>query len=104
MSETVQAVACQSDTQLVRHLRELGYSDLAEKPGVGLCGLMEFMFTGGLVVGLGPRSYKGRYCYETLLEAKLCLDAWDGQGDPPGMWIKYKGAGQEERLGPGAVE
>lgn len=94
----------QEDSQLLVHLQALGYTGLCEKPGVGLCGLMQFMFTGGLVIGLGPRSYKGRYCYETMLEAQLCLEAWDGKGDPPGRWIKYKGAGQEERLGPGATE
>lgn len=31
-----------------------------------------------------------RWCYHTRREAKAALDAWDGNGDPPGEWIKRK--------------
>lgn len=31
-----------------------------------------------------------RWCYPTRREAKAALDAWDGNGDPPGRWIKRK--------------
>lgn len=83
-------------------LLSMGYTDLCMKPLIGWCGIQRFMFTGGLVIGFTEESYKGRYCYESIEEARECLKAWDGSGDPGGNWIKFKGAG-EDRLGPGAV-
>lgn len=41
-----------------------------------------------------------RYCYENYRDAQNALMAWDGEGDPPGPWIKEKPSG---RLGPGAT-
>jgi hypothetical protein len=58
------------------------------------------VYTAGLFVGLYLEGYLGRYCYNTLQEAKDALEAWDGAGDPPGAWLKYKGVGGE-RQGPG---
>jgi hypothetical protein len=37
---------------------------------------------------------------ETKAQAVSALDIWDGQGDPPGPWIKEK---TSNRLGPGAT-
>jgi hypothetical protein len=53
------------------------------------------MFTVGLIYGLDKYGYKGRWCYGENLEAKVALNEWDGTGDPPGLWIKYKGIGGE---------
>lgn len=80
--------------------KALGYQNVRMVPGRGVCGSQEFMFTGGLVYGLHEAGYVGRYCYGTMGEANEALAAWDGIGDPPGAWIKLKGA-DGERTGPG---
>lgn len=58
------------------------------------------IFTIGIAVGLDDTCYRTRYCYELYNDAADALSNWDGRGDPPGPWIKEKGA--VERLGPGA--
>lgn len=72
-------------------LRAEGYSYVVEIEGRGLCGIMRQLFTVGLFYGLDLYSYGGRYCYPTLADAVEGLLNWDGQGDPPGNWIKHKG-------------
>lgn len=103
MTETAVSSASEAvDAMLAARLAALGYTHLCLKPGAGVCGVMPFLFTGGLVVGMAERSYKGRYCFETLSEAAAALKSWDGVGDPPGNWIKFKSQ-TEDRLGPGAA-
>lgn len=82
-------------TKLIAFLEEQGYYSLREVEGRGLCGLMKFIFTTGLVLGLDEHSYRGRYCYSSAADAQSALDSWDSQGDPGGPWIKYKGEGGE---------
>lgn len=73
-------------------LQKEGYTHLKFIEGKGVCGLMRFMFTVGLVYGLTAHLYEGRYCYESFLDAKEALDNWDGVGDPQDTeWIKHKG-------------
>ena len=63
------------------------------------CAVKPMLTTAGLFVGLDWTWYVKRYCYETAEEATEALRAWDGKGDPPGLWIKEK---PSDRLGPGA--
>lgn len=63
----------------------------------------KFLYTWGLLLDVTEESYSGRYCYASFDDAMFAMENWDGTGDPPGPWIKYKGAGGE-RLGPGATE
>jgi hypothetical protein len=72
-----------------------GYKYLREIPGHGLCGMRRFIFTVGLIVGLNEFDFEGRYCYEGYNECTAAIMTWDGQGDPPGPWIKYKGKKRE---------
>lgn len=63
-------------------------------PGRGLCCVQRFAYTCGLIVdatfdGLTYR-YAARYCYPNGVEARRALSEWDGEGDPPGEWIKEK--------------
>lgn len=81
--------------ELEEHLREEGYTYICEKEGLGVCGVFRFLFTVGLVTGIDSMGYKGRYCYASRIEAAYAITQWDGVGDPPGNWIKYKGAGGE---------
>jgi hypothetical protein len=91
------------DAELKTLLDEEGYLLLKEIPGVGICGVRRFLFTWGLMVGLDRWGYSHRYCYESGPEAAKALGAWDGKGDPEGPWIKRKGLGMEDKLGPGAL-
>jgi hypothetical protein len=56
-----------------------------------LCGLHEYAYTCGIVVGLSVDTYERRYCYQDRAEAAKELLRWDGNGHPPGNWIKVKG-------------
>lgn len=62
-------------------------------------GVMQMNFTGGLFVGLDDHGYEKRYCYETIRQAAFACLTWDGEGDPPGNWIKEKGDGVD-RINP----
>lgn len=63
-------------------------------PGRGLCGTQRFIFTTGLLTNLRfdglTYDYDARYCYPIAKDARDALEAWDGNGDPPGEWIKEK--------------
>lgn len=73
---------------------ELGYLSpklLEAGPFAGKwAALMPMMFTTGLMVGLDQFGYATRFCYESPAEALIALAAWDGEGFPPGWWIKQK--------------
>lgn len=69
------------------------YQSPKEIPGQGICALQRMMFTTGLFVGINEVGYRGRYCYSNYADAKEALEQWDGFGDPPGPWIKWKGEG-----------
>jgi hypothetical protein len=81
--------------ELKEHLEAEGYSELREIEGRGVCGVFRFLFTVGIVLGIDSTGYKGRYCYGSHIEASFAINLWDGQSDPPGDWIKYKGEGGE---------
>lgn len=85
------AEAVGQDQDLADWLTESGYTDLRRLPTGELAGVMRYLFTGGVVVGLTAGGYRTRYCYPTLEEAQQALAAWDGHGDPAGGWIKRKG-------------
>jgi hypothetical protein len=72
-----------------------GYMMVREVPGRGVCGLYKFLFTIGLVYGCDATGYAGRWCYPSMGTALESFFKWDGVGDPPGPWIKYKGRGGE---------
>lgn len=41
-------------------------------------------------------------CYHTALEAMDAFEAWDGQGEPPGDWIRHHATGKR-RLEDGSI-
>lgn len=87
-----------STDALERDLAAMGYHVRTLPSGV-VCGVLGQMYTTGLFVGLDHYGYSRRYCYEHRADALVALMLWDGEGDPPGPWIKEK---YSERLGPGA--
>lgn len=70
-----------------------GYSELRVLPSGPIAGLLRYVFTWGLVVGLARDGYQRRYCYEHRADALADLLAWDGKDHPSGPWIKCKGSG-----------
>lgn len=80
--------------ELLRYdLETEGYFNLKVIEGRGICGLYEFIYTVGLCYGLDQIGYYGRYCYPKNIasDAVLALTIWDGNNDPLGRWVKYKG-------------
>jgi hypothetical protein len=75
--------------------KELGYSPTRMLPTGEVAGVMAFIFTYGLCTGMDEWGYTRRWCYPTRFSAKAALETWDGKGDPPGPWIKYKGVDGE---------
>lgn len=69
----------------------LGYRPARVLPSGECAGVMRMLYTYGLFVGLGA-FYRTRFCYPDKASAEAALAAWDGRGDPPGPWIKEKGA------------
>jgi len=91
-----------TDTELImiESLKKEGYYGFRKVPNFGICGLRKFIFTTGIIIGLNPIDYYGRYCYSSEQEASERLKNWNGIGDPKGNWLKYKGVGGErENLG-----
>ena len=43
--------------------------------------------------------YRRRFCYEHKWDAWRAAAEWDGQGDPPGFWVKEKSR-NVDRLNP----
>jgi len=92
-----------NDAELFASLRAQGYLDvrrIRDGPVIGVCPMWS---TFGLMVGCDDGSYQSRYCYEDAADVAIAFRQWDGTGDPPGPWIKHKGAGRADRLGPGAL-
>ena len=58
-------------------------------------GVIKMLFTWDLCYNINPNSmsdiYEYRYMYETEGEAVMACVLWDGEGHPPGNWIKRKG-------------
>lgn len=78
----------------IKHLEAEGFTHIRVINGK-ICGIKRFIFTTGLVIGLDDVGYVGRYCYENHSDAVAALNEWNGNGDPNGDWIKYKGQGGE---------
>jgi hypothetical protein len=83
------------ELELIKYLKTEGYFEFRKVANFGICGLQKFVFTTGIVIGLTHIGYYGRYCYPSQSEASQELINWDGQGDPKGNWLKYKGEGGE---------
>lgn len=76
-------------------LEQQGYHSFRQVGGT-LCCLYRMNFTHALIVGIDVIEYRYRYCYEFESDAAAALASWNGQGHPPGPWIKRKGAGIDE--------
>ena len=86
----------QDEMRMILALSREGYRGVRRLPSGDYAGVLRMFYTAGLFVGLDASGYKTRYCYETMSEATAALLLWDGEGDPPGGWIKAKGTGRDE--------
>ena len=77
------------------------YWPIRQLPSGEWMGVLKMQYTYGLCIGLDRTGYRTRYCYETWDQVVPAFLTWDGEGDPPGPWLKQK---PEERYGPGLVE
>jgi hypothetical protein len=82
----------------------MGYQHVRQLANGEVAALYPMIYTTGLLVGLDDSGYNRRYCYERQSDAFAALMKWDGQGDPPGPWLKQKGGVGGERLGPGLTD
>lgn len=88
----------------INFFNELGYYRLKVFENGEIAGLFKFAFTVGVVTGLDGDGYRCRWCYQDAPTAMLAIDLWDGNGDPPPVWIKKKGRLVDGRVvdhGPG---
>lgn len=72
-------------------LEALGYESVRLLASGEYAGLMSFLYTTGLCVGLEQAGYRTRFCFPDQASAIQALNHWDGHGDPPGPWLKQKG-------------
>lgn len=79
------------DPDLEAMLRSEGYIALRLMPDGHIAGVNPFAFTFGLCTRLDWNGYEDRWCFEQPADALLALVLWNGEGDPPGPWIKRKG-------------
>lgn len=95
MSGVNMITAC--DLALTEHLmRDVnGYTAVTLIPGKNICALRRMMYTVGLFYELDYTGFMGRYCYHSWAEAIAAINTWDGEGHPPGNWIKHFGLGGE---------
>ena len=92
-----------SDKKFTDRMLEEGYLLPHKLPTGKWVGCLQMNYTGGLFVGLDESGYEKRYCYQTIYGAMVASLEWDGEGDPPGNWIKEKGNGID-RINPNIME
>lgn len=63
-------------------LEGYGYEHVREVEGWGWCGISRFMFTCGVCYGMDETGRKGRFCFDTMMDAELFLRDWDGTTIP----------------------
>lgn len=68
----------------------MGYTPTKLLPSGEWAGVLDYLFTAGLVIGLDQTGWRTRYCYEHRADAEKALEAYSGDGDPIGPWIKQK--------------
>ena len=85
-----------TEDELIEYLKEGGYSNFRDVPGIGLCCLSRFAFTVGVIIRPNRDFYEYRYCFQHLSDALVALNEWDGESDIPGPWIKKKGMGFDD--------
>lgn len=77
------------------HLAEMWNAILIRSTNGKVIAVCRFIYTTGILVGVTEHGYDHRYCFPNYADALEAFAKWDGAGDPPGNWIKRKGADGE---------
>lgn len=80
-----------------KFFESMGYTPTKLLPSGEWAGVQDYMFTAALVIGLDQTGWRTRYCFEHRADAEKAFEAFTGECDPIGPWIKQK---PEERLNP----
>ena len=67
---------------LEEELAAMGYMELREVEGWGMCGISRFIYTCGVCYGMDATGMRGRFCFDTYQNASLFLRDWDGKTLP----------------------
>jgi hypothetical protein len=96
--ETGLNLATYGDVDLVNEMlsEEYGYEAVAFIPRRNLCGIIPNNGTVEIHYAMDLQSVSPCYCYHTMAEAVEAFNNWDGNGHPPGNWIKHKAEDIEE--------
>lgn len=81
-------------------LAALGYYPARQLPSGEWIGIRPMLYTWDLFAGLDRTGYRTRFCFADESEAKTALEAWDGNGSPPGFWKVQK---PQDIQGPGST-
>lgn len=88
-----------ADVMTAGDIADLGYFGVKPAKSGEWLGLQKMLFTTGLfVIDADGSGWRTRFCYEHSIDAAMALLEWNGEGDPPGPWIKEK---PSDRPGPG---
>lgn len=81
------------EDSFISAMEKEGYVNVRFIEGRGYCGLRNFIFTLGLCYGLDDTGFYGRWCYpkDLAIFGVIAYSKWDGNGDPDGPWVKFKG-------------
>ena len=81
--------------ELIKIFEAENYTCLVETKTKGVCGILRFAFTTGVVIDMDRYQYRGRYCYKSKADALLGLaeliDKPEILHPTDSNWIKYKG-------------
>lgn len=82
--------------QIAELCRDMGYSEVRTINGL-ICGILPYVFTWGLCVGVNEYGLQYRYCYKDRADAVDAIRTWGGDPEvpPTGPWIKRKGLGDD---------
>lgn len=78
------------DKRFEEQLIRKGYEGVRKTLSGQWLGVMSFIYTSALCVGLDEHGYERKYCYEKKRDALMACEIFDGLGDPTGPWIKMK--------------
>jgi hypothetical protein len=76
-----------------------GYHDVRFYPNGRYSAIMPLLFTHAIIVGriFDMNTYEDRWCYGSLVKARLAHNAWDGTGEPEG-WHRHPTTGRRREI------
>lgn len=80
-----------TDDSLTREeLIDCGYLDARQLASGVWIAIGDSIYTRDLYLGMDKTGWRQKWMYEDSRAADQDFAAWDGEGDPPGPWVKSK--------------